>query len=67
MLLSQRVRIATAVLLVLASTVNVNTIDAILNLQITFAIRRIVAGDTIFYFAVPSAIYFRSPCDVTTN
>ena len=46
-LLSQRVRIATAIFLVHASTIN--TIAAILNLQITFAIRRIIAGDTIFY------------------
>ena len=46
-LLYQRVCIATAVFFVLASTIN--TIAAIVNLQITFTIRRIVAGDTIFY------------------
>ena len=46
-LLSQRVRIATAVFLVHASTIN--TIAVIVNLQITFAILRIVTGETILY------------------
>ena len=46
-LLSQHVRIATAVFLGLASTIS--TIAATVNLQNSFAIRRIVAGDTIFY------------------
>ena len=64
-LLSQHVHLTTAVFLVLTSTIN--TIAAIVNLQIMFAIRRIVAGEMIFTLSVPSAIYFRSPCDVTTN
>ena len=59
-LLYQRVRIATAVFFVLTSTIN--TIAASVNLQITFTIRRIVAGETIFYVvSVFSHLYTSVP------
>ena len=61
----QRVRTADAILLVFALTVN--AIDAVRNLQITLAVRRIVAREMIYNVVNPSAIYFCSPCDVTTN
>ena len=35
--------------------------------QITFIVQRIIAGLTTSTLSVPSAIYFRSPCDITTE